>query len=261
MFGFFRERRRRRLAATPLPEAWWDIIDRRVPLVRWLHDDDRRRLGGILRVFLDEKRFEGCGGLEINDEIRVTIGAQAALLVLRRPGDFYPGLRSILVYPTAYRARVLDEDELGLVTDDDEVRQGEAWMEGSMVLSWEDALRGAMREDDGRNVVLHEFAHLLDGQWADMDGAPVLGDPAKYAEWARVLGREFERLVERVDRGGRSLIDPYGATHPAEFFAVATELFFERPHAMHRRHPDLYSQLADFYRQDPVAEGRDADPA
>lgn len=253
MLPFIRRRRRNRLMGTPLPEAWWAVIRARVPALSRLTESDRARLGGIVQVLLDEKNFEGCAGLVMTDEIRLTIASQAALLVLNRPGDYYQGLYSILVYPAAYRAPTEEVGPLGIVTEDDEVRLGEAWTEGSVVLSWTDVVRGASHDDDGRNVVIHEFAHLLDGQAGDMDGAPVLSSPAQASDWARILGREYEELIDDVERGKRSVLDPYGATHPAEFFAVASELFFERPRVLHRRHPDLYGELARFYTQDPAA--------
>jgi Mlc titration factor MtfA (ptsG expression regulator) len=172
MLPFIRRRRRNRLMATPLPLSWWALIDTRVPAAARLSETERARLGGIVQILLNEKNFEGCAGLAMTDEIRLTIACQAALLVLNRPGDYYPGLYSILVYPAAYRAPTEEVGPLGIVTEDDEVRLGEAWTEGSVVLSWADVLRGARQEDDGRNVVIHEFAHLLDGQAGDMDGAP-----------------------------------------------------------------------------------------
>lgn len=249
---WFKHHRRRSLLQQPLPAAWWGLLDQRVPMVRGLDPEERRRLGGIVRVLLAEKRFEGCAGFEITDEVRLTIAGQAAILVLNRPGDYYPNLRSILVYPAEYRVTTEEIGPVGIVTQSDEVRLGETWPEGSLVLSWEDVVRGAADEDDGRNVVFHEFAHQLDGQSGDMDGAPELAGPAGYRAWARVLGREYEQLTLAVRRGRDSLLDPYGATHPAEFFAVATELFFERPDATRRTYPELYQQLAAYYRQDPA---------
>lgn len=241
--------------AEPLPPAWWELIDRRVPIVRRLDASERARLGGIVRVLLDEKRFEGCAGLVVTEEMRLTIAAQAALLILNRPDDgFYPTLRSILVYPAGYRVRHSRPGPAGIVTERDEVRLGETWTEGSLVLSWADVVRGAEDEDDGRNVVFHEFAHQLDGQAGCMDGAPPLPDAARYRAWARVLGGAYAELVDSVRAGEEELLDGYGATHPAEFFAVATELFFERPRAMRRRYPRLYEQLAGFYGQDPAGD-------
>lgn len=259
MLGFFRNRRRRKVGAKPLPGAWWAIIDRRVPMIASMGEADRRELGRIIRILLDEKRFEGCGGLEMTDEIRVTIAAQAAVLLLHRPDPrYYPTLKSILVYPSAYFANTTRQNPDGTITEGPQGRLGESWFRGSLVLSWDDVVRGAADDSDGLNVTLHEFAHQLDGQSGGMNGAPPLPSAGRYRDWARVLGGEYAELVEGMHRGqagGRTLIDPYGATNPAEFFAVVTELFFERPADLRREHPELYEQLAGFYRQAGRARG------
>lgn len=253
MFGF-RRRKRARLLSEPIPDGWAEIMLRCVPLLREFEPSDRDRLAGIARVLISEKRFEGCGGLTVTEEMRVSIATQAGLLVLNLTGNFYPGLRSILVYPAGYIARVEEEDDgpLGIVTEDNEVRLGETWQEGSLVLSWSDVVRGGGEPHDGVNVVFHEFAHQLDDQSGAMDGAPGLTTPGQARSWAEVFSAEYKRLIRDVDRGRDTLIDPYGATHPAEFFAVATEAFFEQPRALRRLHPDLYDQLAGFYLQDPA---------
>lgn len=256
MLALFRNRRRKKVGARPLPEAWWAIIDRRVPMIAVMREDDRRELGRIVRILLDEKRFEGCGGLEMTDDIRVTIAAQAAVLLLHRSDTgYFPTLKSILVYPRAYFANSTRQNPDGTVTEGPQGRLGESWFRGSLVLSWDDVVRGAADADDGRNVTLHEFAHQLDGQSGGMNGAPALASAARYRDWAHVLGREYAELVEDLHAGHRTLIDGYGATNPAEFFAVVTELFFERPAAMRREHPELYDQLAGFYGGDPLARG------
>jgi Mlc titration factor MtfA (ptsG expression regulator) len=257
MLGFLRRRRRARVGARPLPDNWWATIDRRVPMIAAMGEADRSELGRIVRILLDEKRFEGCGGLVMTDEIRVTIAAQAAVLLLHRasPG-YYPTLRSILVYPRAYFANTARQNPDGTFTEGPQGRLGESWFRGSLVLSWDDVVRGAADADDGRNVTLHEFAHQLDGQSGGMNGAPALASPARYRDWARVLGEEYAELAEDLHRGHRTIIDPYGATNPAEFFAVLTELFFERPRAMRKHHAELYEQLAEFYQRDPAAEAR-----
>ena len=252
MFGF-RRRRRRRLSSTPLPPAWWEIIDRNVPYIRRFSESDRRELAGHVQVLLHEKRFEGCGGLEMTDEIRVTIAAQAAVLLLHRETDYYPTLTSILVYPHAYVTDRPRRQPDGTVIEGPQVRLGESWFRGSLVLSWDDVLRGTRDPDDGQNVVLHEFAHQLDGESGAMEGAPALGASARYQAWARVLGEEYRDLVHSVRRGWCSVLDAYGATSPPEFFAVVTEAFFERPRDLRRCHPELYDELARFYRQDPAA--------
>jgi len=252
MFGF-KARRRAKLRQTPLPEAWWTIIDRRVPYVATRSKQDREELAGIVQILLAEKNFEGCGGLEMTDEIRVTIAAQAAVLLLHRDTDFYPTLKSILAYPHAFVSRMRQQQPDGTVIEGPQVRLGESWLRGALVLSWDDVVRGANDPDDGRNVVFHEFAHQLDGESGSMEGAPALNTPTRYRAWARVLGAEYDDLINAVHEGHHTLLDPYGSTNPAEFFAVATELFFERPAQMKRYYPDLYDQLVSFYAQSPAA--------
>ncbi len=218
-----------------------------------MNEADRKQLGGIVQILLAEKNFEGCGGLAMTDEIRVTIAAQAAVLLLHRDTKYYPTLKSILVYPSAYFAPMKARQPDGTIIEGPQARLGESWFRGSLVLSWSDVKRGADIEGDGRNVVYHEFAHQLDGEDGVMDGTPLLESSNCYGQWARVLGGEFEQLTEEVHNGFRPLLDAYGATNPPEFFAVATELFFERPTAMRSRYPELYDQLACFYQQDPAA--------
>jgi Mlc titration factor MtfA (ptsG expression regulator) len=253
MFGF-RNRRRARLRAKPLSTEWWRVIDQRVPYARQLSEADRHELGGIIQILLHEKNFEGCGGLEMTDEIRLTIAAQAAVLLLHRESDYYPTLKSILVYPSAYFAPAKQRQPDGTIIEGPQARLGESWFRGSLVLSWSDVRRSAAEHDDGRNIVFHEFAHQLDGEDGSMNGAPRLDRTGCYQDWARVLGEEFKQLTQDVHRGYRSLLDPYGSTSPPEFFAVATEVFFERPAAMKQEHPELYEQLACFYAQDPAAQ-------
>lgn len=253
MFSWLKKRRRARLRATPLASSSWAIIDRRVPMVRAMSDSDREELGGIVQILLDEKEFEGCAGLTITDEIRLTIAAQAGALLLHRATDYYPTLRTILVYPRAYVVQHARRNPDGTVTEGPQGRLGESWHRGAVVLSWDDVVRGAATPDDGRNVVLHEFAHQLDGEGTGMDGAPLLASGARYRDWARVLGAEYRTLAEELHRGHRTLLDPYASTNPAEFFAIATEFFFERPDAMRSQHPELYGQLAMFYEQDPAS--------
>lgn len=245
--------KRARLRRKPLPDAWWRIIERYVPYVRRLRVEERRALAGIIRVLMAEKHFEGCGGLEMTDEIRVTIAAQAALLVLHREGEYYPQLRTILVYPNAFVAPMKHVGPGGLVTEAHQPRLGESWTSGAIVLSWDDVVRGAADVHDGHNLVFHEFAHQLDSEDGGMNGAPFLGSAGRYREWARVLSAEYADLQRSVARGDQVLIDRYGATNPAEFFAVVTELFFEQPVALRSRYPELYAEFRAFYQQDPAA--------
>jgi hypothetical protein len=235
------------------PAAWRAILERRVPYVARLTDADRSELFGKMQVFLAEKHFEGCGGLELTDEIRVTIAAQACILLLHRETEFYPGLDSILVYPHAYVAPVRQRRPDGTVFEGVQPRLGESWVRGAVVLSWDDVVGGAADVNDGHNVVFHEFAHQLDNESGYGDGAPALPRRSMYVAWARVLGAEYAQLRDAIHRQRPTLLDPYGATNPAEFFAVATEVFFEKPEPLKRLHPELYEQLQRFYAQDPAA--------
>jgi Mlc titration factor MtfA (ptsG expression regulator) len=255
MFGLFKRRRREWLRAQPFPPAWLPILENNCPFYRGLAGDDRRELLGHIQVFLAEKHFEGCGGLEMTDEIRVTIAAEASLLLLHRETDYYRRLITILVYPGAYVARGIEAIGDGAVLEGDVARLGEAWQEGVVVLSWDDVRKGASDIHDGHNVVLHEFAHQLDQEDGSADGAPILEHRSRYLAWARVLGAEYEQLRRDSERGRRTVLDEYGATNPAEFFAVATECFFEKPARLQRKHPELYEELKAYYRQDPLQAG------
>jgi MtfA peptidase len=247
MFGFGRNRREKLLAA-PFPPEWADILARNLPYESLLEENEKTELRGLLTILLDEKRFEGCDGVRITDEIRVTIAAQACLLLLNRPTGVFPGLRTILVYPDAFLAPAVEHLEDGVVVEGMEARAGESWSLGNVVLSWADALEGAADPEDGYNPVLHEFAHQLDYESGASEGAPALPDRATEEEWKRIFTREYRAL----SAGRPSPMDSYGAKSPAEFFAVATETFFERPVDLKTAHPDLYGQLRNYYRQDPV---------
>ena len=247
---------RRNLIATPLPAEWQAILEKRFPTFDRLPDPLRSRLSGIMQVFLAEKSFEACGGLkEITDEIRVVVAAQACLLLVgMKKHGYFPRLRSILIYPGAYRDRRRRTFDLS-DDDDDHVRLGESWNSGSVVLSWENVLAGAARDDDGMNVVYHEFAHQLDQVDSSADGAPPLPQRGDYSEWARVFSREYEELVKATNdpqSHPKPLLDTYGATNPAEFFAVSTETFFEMPHDLKEEHPELFEQLAKYFGVNPT---------
>ena len=247
------ERRRNRLRGQPFPAAWREIIDRRVPYVRRLPPELRSQLEKHVLVFLAEKPFLGCAGLEVTDEVRITIAAQACLLILNRRSDYFQNLRQILVYPGAFVVERLRPEPSGVLQEERQALSGESWTQGQVVISWEDALEGAAIVDDGRNVVIHEFAHQLDQQKGYANGAPWLGRRDRYPQWSRVMSEEFARLQMAVMARQPSLISPYGATNPAEFFAVVSEVFFERPREMAAMHPALYAELRTLYRCDPAS--------
>ena len=253
MFRFVKRRQRRQLRAQPVPGEWRSIIARNVPFFDRLPPDDQSELLGHVQVFLAEKNFEGCGGLRLTDEIRVTIATQACLLLLHRRTDYYPRLVTILVYPSGF---VVDEKrhlEGHIWSDGREGRLGETGRQmGSMVLAWDAAKSGATDPSDGKNLVLHEFAHQLDFEDFAADGVPALGSRGDKLSWAGVMKMEFAALRAADETGIPTLLDTYGATNPAEFFAVATEAFFERPRALRRQHPRLYDELERFFRQNPA---------
>jgi Mlc titration factor MtfA (ptsG expression regulator) len=253
VFETLRKWRRRRFDKLPFPAAWLGILRERVPYYRLLSHDEQTELRKLIRVFLAEKKFEGCRGLEITDEIRVTIAAQACILLLNREHDYYAGLHSVLVYPSSFLAPSRFVDPAGVVHEGDESRLGEAWLRGAIILSWDEVRRDSGDFQDGHNVTLHEFAHQLDQQDGTFDGAPLLEKRSHYRSWARVLMKEYRALGEAAERGQETLIDQYGATDPAEFFAVITEAFFESPKALKEKHPELYEELKKFFHQDPLA--------
>ena len=247
-----RSRRRRQLTAMQFPQEWETILERNVALYRHLPDALRDQLRNDIKIFLDEKRFEGLGGLELTDEITVTIAAEACMLLLNRENRYYPGLISILVYPGAYVAEENIPIGGGVYVEGPSVRLGESWKHGSVILAWDDVKRGALNAEDGHNVALHEFAHQLDQEDGLADGAPLLGKQSSYAVWAQIMNEEYKRLRADTGHHKKSALDKYGATNPAEFFAVATETFFEKPRQLKKKSPYLYAELEAFYKVDPA---------
>lgn len=247
----FRRVKRKRLLATPFPTEWQQIVQKNVPLYNRLPDSLKEQLHGLVNVFIAEKKFEGCGGLEITDEIRVTVAAQASILLLNRKAGYFRKLHTILVYPYTYVARTASSN--GTVTvNGQSVRLGESWQNGPVVLAWDSVTGGTLNITDAQNVVLHEFAHQLDQEDGTADGAPILEHRSSYIAWARVLSEEYEALQRKKRKGRRAVMSKYGATNPAEFFAVATETFFEKPKQIKKKHPELYDELRSYYKLNPV---------
>ncbi len=252
MFGFFKRRRRQKLQAKPFPPPWLTLIEQNARFYADLPAADRREVLGLAQIFMAEKSFEGCGGLELTDLIKVTIAAQACRLLLHRETDLYPRLITILVYPTAYVAKTVEPIGGPMVLEGEEVRLGEAWKGGVVIVSWDEAHAASLGQTYGRNVILHEFAHQLDMENGAADGVPVLESRGDYVRWAQVMEHEYERLRRDSVLGRYSALDDYGATNPSEFFAVATESFFEKAGVLRKRNPELYEELKSFYRQDPA---------
>ncbi|MDX1391424.1 MAG: zinc-dependent peptidase [Rheinheimera sp.] len=250
---WWRRLRRKRIMAQPFPAPWRDIIKRRLPYFRALPADLQLQLKQHIQVFIAEKDFVGCDGLTITDEMRVTIAAQACLLLLNRPDYYYPKLKHILLYPSAFIVQGNNADAAGVVHAQQRVLSGESWGQGKVVLSWADTLQGAANPADGHNVVIHEFAHQLDQEKGVATGAPLLAHSSDYQQWSGVLATEFASLQHKAAIGHSSLFDHYGASNPAEFFAVISEVFFEQPQQLSQLHPALYQQLSRFYRLNPLS--------
>ena len=242
--------RERELLGRPFPASWQDILATRLPFFSALSPRERASLQQLIKQFIADKDFYGCRGLVVTDEIRVTIAAEACLLLLNRGGPVYPRLSSVLVYPTGF---LVDRDEHqpdGTVASGEHSLLGESWSNGKVILSWDDVEKGAADFTDGHNVVLHEFAHQLDAESGSTNGAPPLRRNS-YKAWANIFSESFEDLRASSLRGHQSVMDQYGAKNPAEFFAVATETFFERPDQLYDMYPDLYDELKNYYQIDP----------
>ncbi len=242
--------RRRHVSRQPLSASAMQVIESSLPPWKKMPAELRDQLAGRIRQFLAEKNFEGCGGLIMTEEIRLTIAAQACLLLLNRKIRCYPKLETILVYPTAYRDK--QKHLINTAERDERTKAGESWQSGNVVLAWDHVVAGVTNYADGHNVTFHEFAHQLDQDDGAADGTPVL-PISSYATWARVFTREYETLTAEVRKGHRTVLDRYGTENPAEFFAVATEAFFEKPRQLQEKHPDLYHELQAYYCVDPLA--------
>ena len=243
--------RLRQALARPLSNTQLAIVERNVVQYRGMAAPLREQLQGLVKRFLHEKTFVGCAGLEVTEEMRVTIAAQACLLLLNRTTEVYPGLHAVLVYPGAFLVPRKQVDPGGVVTETRQDLLGESWGDGRVILSWDHVRRAGHDPEGAQNVVLHEFAHQLDSESGSTNGAPLLGSAERYRRWSETLARDFELLRRETYWGQRDVLDPYGASSPAEFFAVATESFFEQPHALAARHPELYAEFQRYFRVDP----------
>ena len=253
MLRFLKDRHRKRLKARPFPNEWLKIIKRNVAFFTRLSANDQAELLDHIQVFLAEKNFEGCAGQEITDEVRATIAAQACLLLLHRKTDYFPRLLTILVYPSTYSVQEQRPITAEIWEEGKSHRAGEtARTMGSLVLAWDAVMSGAADPSDGKNVVLHEFAHQLDYENFAADGTPALANRKQQLAWREVMRTEFASLRAAEETGIPTLLDTYGATNAAEFFAVSTEAFFERPVMLRAQHPRLYAEFQDYFRQNPV---------
>lgn len=250
-----------RLQQQPFPAAWRKLLRQHFPLYNHLPPPLQRRLQGWVQVMVADVPFIGCQDMAVTDEMRVLVAAQACVLVLERPGGGppYPGLRQVLLYPGPFVVKAEHHNPGGVVSQGPEVRLGESWQHGQVVLSWPDAKAGAQAgmwgdmklEPSAHNVVWHEFAHQLDQETGPANGAPALRHGQSQRTWAAVFKREYEDLRWHADAGEPTLIDPYGASAPEEFFAVVTEVFLLQPNALREQHPALFEQMQHFYQLMP----------
>lgn len=249
---YWREYKRNALRRLPFKKHWRKIIQQRMPYFKKMPTHLQLQLKQHIQVFLSEKNFIGNNGIIITDEIRVTIAAQACLLLLNRKTDYYPKLKTILVYPRAFVKQHQAANADGVHFTQNLAMSGESWSIGKIVLSWQDTLNGAYLPDDGHNVVIHEFAHQLDQEDGPANGAPILGKDQNYDCWSDIFSAQYKLLQQQASTGGHSIFDYYGATNPAEFFAVASEVFFEKSQQLSNEHPKLYKQLSLYYSVDPA---------
>ncbi|WP_016948734.1 M90 family metallopeptidase [Anabaena sp. PCC 7108] len=246
------KRKRNGLKHRPFPPLWNAIIENNFPIYLYLSSDERRRLQGHIQVFLTEKQFIGCRGLQVTEEKKIIIAAVACLLLLNERGEYFPKLRSVLVYPSAYIVKETAAISNYVVEERRVARLGESWTKDQLILSWEQIKHDTLNWQDGHNVVLHEFAHQLDQEDGKAEGVPILQRNSDYPIWAKVMSEAYQQLCNDVLQGVNNVIDSYGATNPAEFFAVATETFFEKPHQLLSHDPAVYQQLQLYYQLDPV---------
>lgn len=250
--------RRERLQQQPFPPGWRKHLRKRVPLFARLPADLQLQLKKHIQVFVAEKTFIGCDGLQVTEEMRVVVAANACLLLLNRtrglPADYFAGVRQILLYPAAFVVQRKHTDAAGVHHAEQRSLAGESWSEGQVILSWQDVLQGAADAHDGRNVVIHEFAHQLDQENGQAIGAPLPlpGDADHHpARWKAVFTAAYERLQGEAFMHQQVLLDHYGAQDPAEFFSVATEAFFEQGAALRSYDAALYRELQGYFKVDP----------
>lgn len=247
-----KERRRERIRGSMFSDEWREFLRDSVPLYRRLPVEDREELDGHIHVLLSEKHFEGAGGLELTEGMKLIICAHAALLLLHRETDYFPKLVTILIYPGTYAVKMQTRSDRGVLSEVVETRAGESWTSGTLILAWDDVARDLAIERATRSVVLHEFAHQLDAGSGVMDGAPILSDRELRYQWPDALSDAYDRLSQATRQRERTLLRPYAAKNPPEFFAVATEAFFLYPIELQRGEADLYAALCHYFKQDPA---------
>ncbi len=238
-----------------IPLHLWREVIATVPVLSALNRRELHRLRTLASLFLHRKSINGAAGLVVDEVMRVTIAAQACLLALNLDLDYFDGWVEVIVYPEPFIVTHAVTDEAGVVHRNRHALGGEAWGRGPVILAWSDINPESRQQGSTRNVVLHEFAHKLDMLNGPADGLPPLHRMMSVGRWSRDFGKVYETLRYQVEHHRHTAIDAYAGVSPAEFFAVVTEYFFESPHLLHRHYPDIYKELQQFYRQDPLSRG------
>jgi len=253
VFYTIRKYHQKKMMRMPFPKEWETIFISNLPIYKTLSMEFKTELKNLTLQFISSKIFEGCGGLEITDEVKITIAGEACLLLLNRNiTKCFPSLHTVLVYPQAYIAQEKHSLHSGIIKSAESARLGESWQHGAVVLSWDHVKVQALNFHDGHNVVLHEFGHQLDQENGSANGTPMLKNRSSYKTWGKVLSNDFMELQLKTQSNQVDVMDSYGATNPAEFFAVATETFFEKPKQLHCKHPRLFEELKNYYNLDPT---------
>ena len=239
-----------------IPLHLWETAVAQAPVLQQLNAGERLRLRELASRFLHKKSIVGAGGLAVTEEMRVSIAAQACLLILNLDLDYFDGWHEVIVYPDTFVVDHEEQDEAGVVHKTRRALDGESWEQGPVILSWQDAEPGVQPHGPGSNVILHEFAHKLDLLNGSANGMPPLHADMSPPAWTAALASAFDDLNLQLDRYRHSAIDPYAAENPAEFFAVLTETFFEVPQLLYETYPKVYEAFKQFYRQDPLRRFR-----
>ena len=255
MFGLLRDWFERRIVArADISPAEWDAVFAALPVLDRLDGDGRRRLKKFAALFLHRKAIFGAHGLDVTPRMKLVIALQACLPILELGIECYDGWESVIVYPSGFAPERLVVDEYGVEHHVRDELAGEAWESGPVLLSWDDVAGAG--EIDGYNLVIHEFAHKLDMQNGDSNGFPPLHGDMNPQTWTQIFSAAYEDFFRRCEQGEHISIDAYAAESPAEFFAVLSEVFFERPDLLDHYYPAVYAQLKLYYRQDPLAGTR-----
>jgi len=245
-------RKRKKISNTEFPQKWKNTLNNKWPLYRRLPDLLKQNLHNRIKIFMVEKQFIGANGFEVFEEHRLLIAAQACLLIVNKPFEYFDKLQIIMIYPSTFVASRERMQSDGTIINESSVNSGEAWETGKIILSWDATYAGLINISDGQNVVIHEFAHLLDNTNGSANGAPLLEHANNYQQWSRIFSAAYDRLQHSVERGHKTTFNPYGTVNPGEFFAVASELFFEKSSLFQKEEPLLYQQLEKFYAVDPA---------